>query len=113
MSDNQNYVGRKIDNLNQLKEAFDNFNHFIHLEAKQVYSVSLRGWFYTNLMTGDNYVISDYGIAKFTKSGMDWVVNAENSIQKFIQVNKKISNDFIMEDNIPEKRSNVRDKLGL
>lgn len=113
MSENKNYVGRKIDNSVALKEAFDSFNHFMPLEAKQVYSVSLRGWFYNNLVNGDNYVISDYGITKFTNHGMDWVVNAEASIEKFIRINKKISEDFIAKENTQERRSNVRDKLGL
>lgn len=113
MSEYANYIGRKIDNIDKLKENFDSFNHIMPLEAKQIFSVSLRGWFYTNISNGDNYVISEYGIAKFSKNGMDWVINSENTIQKFIQISKKISDSFIDSENIYDTKFKVRDKLGL
>lgn len=113
MADYANYVGRKINSLDKLQESFDNYNHIILLNSKQVFGVSMCGWFYTNIMNGDNYVISDYGIGKFNKSGIDWVINAEKDIEKFLKINQKISNDFIDKDNSYETKPNVRNKLGL
>lgn len=113
MSEYANYIGQKINSIDKLKESFDNFNHIMPLDAKQVFSVSLRGWFYANISNGDNYVISEYGIAKFSKHGMDWAVNSEAAIEKFLKVSKKISDSFLELDNNYEKKPTVRDKLGL
>lgn len=112
MTEYANYIGKKINNITEVKEEFDNFNHIIQLNHAQVFSVSLRGWFYFNIITGDNYVISEYGIAKFTKSGMDWAINEESVIEKFMRINRKVSEDYINKQNT-KLNNNIREKLGL
>lgn len=112
MTEYANYIGNKINNITEVKEEFDNFNHLIQLNHTQVFSVSLRGWFYFNLITGDNYVISEYGIAKFTKAGMDWAINEESVVAKFIRINRKVSEDYMDKQNT-KPNNNIREKLGL
>lgn len=110
----KNYVGNELDILDELKEAFDSFNHFILLDPKFVYSSSLRGWFYSNMINGESYVISSYGIGNYTEKGLKWCLNDESKIRKFLNVNAKISMDYdepVHEINV--KKNNIKKKLGL
>lgn len=113
MTEYANYIGNKISNITEIKEEFDNFNHLIQLNHTQVFSINLRGWFYFNLITGDNYVISEYGIAKFTKSGMDWAINEESTVLKFMKVNRKVSENYIDKPSNTKLNNNIREKLGF
>lgn len=112
MSEYENYKGQKIESIESLKEEFDNFNHITILDHTQLFCKSnLRGWFYFNIVTRDTYAISEHGIAKFNSVGLDWVINDEKALTKFMNVNKKISETYAPD--IPEVKSNVKSKLGL
>lgn len=113
--ESKNYVGNELNCLKELKEAFNSFKQFLHLDAKYVYSkISLRGWFYHNTISGENYVISSYGIASYSEQGLKWCLNDEEQIKKFLNVNAQISLDYqtpVYEQEI--KKNQIKKKLGL
>lgn len=95
MSDYKNHIGQPIADYEQLKEHFLGFNHLIHLNNQQTFcTVSLNGMFFHNLINGDNYVISQYGIGKFSREGFHWSINDDKGLAKFIYVNQKISEQY-------------------
>ena len=104
----KNQRGQKHENLAELlKNEMRSFNHFINIAGNAVIcNEALYGNFFSNQLTGETLVASDYGISSFELNGVRWGINDLERIEKFLNLHRKISLDYASENSI-EKENEV------
>jgi hypothetical protein len=106
-----NFIGDKHPEevLNTWKNIFYTIPHLIHLDNvtfnQKNPDETIRGYFYLDTLTNNNYVLSQYGIASFSgsKGIIYWSVNDIDEVEKFIESQKLIASNMLSKSPIKYK----------
>lgn len=109
----ENNIGKKLYNEQDLYFQICSFNHIMRLnqskEDKIFSSKNIEGSFVYNSLTGDMYCISEYGITNFNYTNLIWHLNESTSVDEFLKINKRISDNYGGEPPV----SKTRERMGL